>query len=79
LRQDLAEKVAELAAIQDRSTELTASLTAKREELEQQLTAKHEALLVANKEIDGLKRSLGKLSAFVFWYRVTLNLTSSCL
>ena len=63
MREELSEKAAELTAVQERSREQVASLKARGEQLEQQLAAKTEALAASAKEIDGLKKSFGKLDS----------------
>ncbi len=60
LREELADKEAELTAALAKSRDLSQEQAATGEQLRQQLTAKTEALAASAKELDSLKRSLGE-------------------
>jgi hypothetical protein len=60
LREELADKEAELTAALAKSRDLSQELAATGEQLRQQLAAKTDALAASVKELDSLKRSLGE-------------------
>ncbi len=61
LREELADKEAELTAALAKSRDLSQELAATGGQLRQELAAKTEALAASAKELDSLKRSLGKI------------------
>jgi hypothetical protein len=61
LREELADKEAELTAAMAKSRDLSQELAATGGQLRQQLAAKTEALAASAKELDSLKRSLGEI------------------
>jgi|688.fasta_scaffold987291_1 hypothetical protein len=61
LREELADKEAELTAALAKSRDLSQELAATGGQLRQQLAAKTEALAASAKELDSLKRSLGEI------------------
>jgi hypothetical protein len=60
LREELADKEAELTAALAKSRDMSQELAATGEQVRQQLAAKTEALAASAKELDSLKRSLGE-------------------